>query len=302
LANRVLIFSKACNDKAVALKLPFKLYFAVGGTWDFNQLVPDRMLPVVTNANKVPGEWYWDIHVPSDLGADGDSQPGGARLTKRLGEIRAFLESVSSMKGVVFEENGGRHDMNRVLGHARASNRLQRQGDFIRIDTSANCLQGFGQNNDNWDQGNLFYTPEIVWVQPSGWSHRMIQDSYQPFTTPFTDSLAWNHTIDIVTVRNQNGSVFVIRAANFGNFDVDISFVLNGCTAASSSVKLVQIHGDLGTSNPPTDPNRLTPKSSTVTMTSMAAPATLRITLPYYSFSTLTFALKGARVDDVTTA
>jgi hypothetical protein len=47
----------------------------------------------------------------------------------------------SQIRAVVLEENGGLHDVQRALGHARRSNRLHCLGDWMRADTPANGLQ-----------------------------------------------------------------------------------------------------------------------------------------------------------------
>ena len=50
----------------------------------------------------------------------------------------------------MFEENGGRHDVSRALGHARQNNRFSAFGERFAIDTTANGIQVLGQNNNGW--------------------------------------------------------------------------------------------------------------------------------------------------------
>ena len=81
---------------------------------------------------------YFDFHIGGDsLDVTGDWQ--------LLNSVKRYLASVGSkVRGVVLEENGGLHSVQRALGHARRSNRLQCLGDFILADTPANGLQVLG--------------------------------------------------------------------------------------------------------------------------------------------------------------
>ena len=84
------------------------------------------------------GVRYFDFHIGGDsLDVSGDWQ--------LLNSVKNYLASVGSkVRGVVLEENGGLHSVQRALGHARRSNRLQCLGDFILADTPANGLQVLG--------------------------------------------------------------------------------------------------------------------------------------------------------------
>jgi hypothetical protein len=105
----------------------------------------------------------WDVHV------DGDGLRDADRTDRTLTEMeQLFREWIpgSAMRACIFEENGGRHDLQRALGHARNLNVALRHGDFVRMDCPANCLQPFGQNDNGWDQGQLFFLPVRVWGIP----------------------------------------------------------------------------------------------------------------------------------------
>ena len=78
---------------------------------------------------------------------------------------------------MVLEENGGLHSVQRALGHARRSNRLQCLGDFIRADTPANGLQVLGRNDNRWDQGQLFISQDTTYLAPCGVAQTMLADA-----------------------------------------------------------------------------------------------------------------------------
>ena len=77
-----------------------------------------------------------------------------SRDWKLLTSFRAMMAARgSAVRGVVLEENGGNHAVQRALGHARRSNRLHCLADFIRVDTPANGLQVLGRNDNGWVSG-----------------------------------------------------------------------------------------------------------------------------------------------------
>ena len=85
-------------------------------------------------------DWYFDFHI----GGDSLDVAGDWAL---LNVAKNYLaEHKSKIRGVVLEENGGKHSLQRALGHARRSNRLHCLGDFMRADTPANGLQVLGHN------------------------------------------------------------------------------------------------------------------------------------------------------------
>src|SRR5262249_22451550 len=80
----------------------------------------------------------------------------------------------------IFEENGDRHDFQRALGHAHILNVTQRHGDFVLMDCPANCLQPLGQNDNGWNQGQGFFTPDKVLGMPPYWAQQMASLNHLP--------------------------------------------------------------------------------------------------------------------------
>lgn len=85
---------------------------------------------------------YWDFHVGGD---DPATDPAAAfTFIAAVAEVFANVSAASGtppMRGAVLEENGGRHDVQRALGHARMNNRLHCLSDVVRVATAANGLQ-----------------------------------------------------------------------------------------------------------------------------------------------------------------
>ena len=96
----------------------------------------------------------WDCHTGGDSPADGAVTAGA------LIELRQILRDAGSdMRAAVLEENGGTHNMLRMLGHVTQNHALSRLGEFIVVNTVATGLQPLGRNSNGWDQGNIYFTP-----------------------------------------------------------------------------------------------------------------------------------------------
>jgi len=283
--------SAAMTARAKSLGLGFGLSFVVGGTWDWTKLTDDLVTPVLNNSLAVDADFYWDFHIPGDLTFSGSAQgPAGQALTDALIAKKKLFASINPrFKGAVLEENGGTHGINRAIGRFRNSNRLQRQGDFILVDTPANCLQALGRNDNGWDQGQVFYLPNMVWFAPHGWSSVMISNALLPNVLVQDDDKAWNHTIDVIAVVDDTYSTVAIRAVNFGAANFDVSFIVQEVKLASQNVAAVQMKGPVDGVNTPANPTQYSPVSSFVTLTALVGSVpTLNVTLPAYSITTYT--------------
>jgi len=263
----------------------------VGATWDFTGLTDNLVSPILKNSLAVDADFYWDFHIPGDLTFAGSpQQPAGQALTDALIAKKSLFASINPrFKGVVLEENGGTHGINRAIGRFRNSNRLQRLGDFILVDTPANCLQALGRNDNDWDQGQVFYLPNMVWLAPHDWSQVMLSTTLQPNVLVQDDDKSWNNTIDVIAVVDDAFSTVVIRVVNFGGANFDVSFIVEEVKLASQNVAAVQMKGPVDGVNTPANPTQYVPVSSFVALpTPVGSVPTLNVTLPAYSITTYT--------------
>ena len=106
---------------------------------------------------------YWDYHPWTET-------PQQAKETEaEIARMKAlFLEwnPQTTMRCAILEENGNTHDMARALAHAVMLNVVRRAGGFVPMDSPANALQPYKQNDNGWDQGQIFFSPSQVWMQP----------------------------------------------------------------------------------------------------------------------------------------
>lgn len=113
---------------------------------------------------------YWDYHPWSDA-------LNSAELIDRdLHQMQALFRKwnpQTTMKCVIFEENGVSHSLQRAIVHATIQNVVRRHGDFVLATCAANALQPYKQNDNGWDQGQIFFTPSQVWGMPTFYAQQL---------------------------------------------------------------------------------------------------------------------------------
>lgn len=219
---------------------------------------------------------YWDLHVGC-----GDAGAGwGARLT-----INAFRDMIgrlnpkSTMKAAIFEENGNNHDMRRALGHASVLIACREQGDFLLTSCPANALQPYNHNDNGWDQGQVFFTPDKAWLQPCAWAQAMASSAHRDI---LVGSKVEGKELEVSATRDREGMSVVLHLVNGKNAARDLT-VDFGAGAAFGLKRAVCLSSASPTDhNPPDDPERVRPKDVTAAFRSS-------IRLPPKSYVTLEF-------------
>jgi alpha-L-arabinofuranosidase len=218
----------------------------------------------------------WDIHVGGDNFADGHT----AEIL--VTEARAFIDAYdpdNAIRFCVLEENGGRHDLQRALGHARIVNTLQRLGDEVLIDCPANCLQPWQQHDNNWDQGQVFFTPDNVWGQPPFYSQQMIARNYLPLCVQADFD---NDALDVTATRSNDSSVVVVKVVNLTPDPVatELTFATD---LAATRLTVTTLTGPLDAENTPDNLENVIPSVDVID------PAETQRTFPGHSFTVMRF-------------
>jgi alpha-L-arabinofuranosidase len=202
----------------------------------------------------------WDVHVGGDDPREGAKVDALFTRMERL--VREWAPG-TKLKACVLEENGGRHDIARALGHASVLNATQRHGDFVLIDCPANCLQAWKQNDNGWDQGQLFYTSDKVWGMPPYYAQQMAAAAHLPcrvasqVTSPGND-------LDVTSTRDEDGRTLVLKVVNAGNQAHRTDISLDGFGPLESKAEVTTLSGALDDRNTPEAPERIVPKRSAI--------------------------------------
>lgn len=197
---------------------------------------------------------YWDYHPWADQLTSGREVEAELR---RMRELFLQWNPNTTMKCAIFEENGNRHDMQRVLGHVTVQNAVRRMGDFVLTSCAANALQPYGQNDNGWDQGQVFFTPSQVWGMPPYYAQQMASAHHEPLLVG-CDADGAGDVLDVTATRSPEGSRVVLHIVNTGAEPLRVGLRVAGMDTVSG-VRAVSLSGDLTAANSPGEPRRIVP-------------------------------------------
>jgi alpha-L-arabinofuranosidase len=264
-ASRFRLLAKAIHGRNPNIKL-------VCGAW----WVPDAPEAMKTVFDAVDGvAAAWDFHFWSD---DANS---GAGIDRELARAQAMFKAwnpTTPLKAVVFEENGNRHDMQRALGHGTTINATRRHGDFVLVDCAANCLQPWKQNDNGWDQGQVFFTTDHAWGMPPYDAQRMLSADHLPLRV-FSSA----EGLDVLATRSEDGRSLVLTVVNTTDKPVASSVALGSFAARSGRARTMS--GRPGMANPPYGPKAVVPKESALEVKNGQA----SLEIPAYALMSIRF-------------
>lgn len=288
---QVATFASALNATAARLQLPFRLQVVIGalyGTWP-----PQQAIPMATAVQNLTSsfDFYWDFHINAD---SPNSDPDVAYAF--LWQMRALFLSIGSpIRGVVLEENGGRHDMQRALGHARNSNRLRCLGDFMFIESAANGLQVLGRNDNGWDQGQVFITQgpagnmSSVYLSPAGYAQIVLSQTELPgdVVLAVDASGVQGSGLDVIALRDPAGTHVTVRIVNPWPTAASPLIAIEACSVTNTSASVVMLAGPPGLQNTPYLPSSVSPVFTSVQVPNGIDPS-FEYSVPAYSFTSIT--------------
>ena len=226
--------------------------YIIGAWWEPENPVSRRI--VQTAGDKAA---LWDLHV------GGDDPREGGRVDAMIARMRQLLQEWkpgTTLRACILEENGGHHNLARALGHASIINAAQRHGDFIAIQCPANCLQAWQQNDNDWDQGQLFYTPATVWGMPPYHAQQMASAAHLPLRVA-SESTSPDDDLDLTATRDEEGKALVLKVVNLGDQPHRAAISIRGMPSLSPRAEVTTLSGDLNAVNPPDDPERIVPRT-----------------------------------------
>lgn len=202
---------------------------------------------------------YWDYHPWADQLTSGKEVEAELRKMKNL-----FLQwnPNTTMKCAIFEENGNTHNIQRALGHVTLQNAVRRMGDFVLTSCAANALQPYKQNDNGWDQGQVFFTPSQVWGMPPYYAQQMASEYHEPL---LVNSSIENGTeaLDVTATRNPNGNRLVLHIANTGENTLPVNLDITGFDKVTEA-KAISLSGELTDVNTPQEPEKIIPQKQSI--------------------------------------
>jgi len=154
--------------------------------------------------------------------------------------------------------------------------------------TASFCSERSG-HFDGFDQGISFFLPNMTWIQPVGWVHAMISDTWAEIVLA-ADYTALPASMPFIAQLTADRSTFVLRAVNMANVTQQVSVQLTGgafsfVPGSDGSVSVLTGSDPQG-DNPPSDPLSISP---TWTQATVFAANSVSLDLPPYSFVVGTF-------------
>ncbi len=167
----------------------------------------------------------------------------------------------TDMHLALLEENGNTHSLHRALSHAYMLNAVRRMNDFIEFDSPANALQPYRQNDNGWDQGQIFFNSSEVWCQPPYYVQQMAAAYHQPIlvVNSFSDS-----DLDITSTRSENGKTLVVHIVNPSAEEKAVEIKPFGLSTIDT-VKGISLYGELNGENTPEEPEKIVPRDLRLT-------------------------------------
>ena len=155
----------------------------------------------------------------------------------------------------IYELNANAHNISRALGNARAIGLLEQCSRRIKVVTSANALQPNGKNDNDWDQGLIFFDTERSWLQPPGYVTQMIAGNDVPAVVATTVT-----NPNIAVTAKRSGAVMTLEVVNMdGSAQAPtISFI--GYMPATATVEFTQIGGNASDQNDATNVTMIQPQ------------------------------------------
>jgi alpha-L-arabinofuranosidase len=195
---------------------------------------------------------FWDFHV------GGDDPASGAAVDTALTQMYTLFhqwDPATTMRCAIFEENGGLHNMQRALGHATNLNAVRRHGDFVLTACPANALQPYLQNDNDWDQCQIFFTPDTVWGMPPFYVQQMAAANALPLRVRDTVE----GRLDVTATRDVDGKALVLHLVNTSAEAVGAAIHVDHFSPKNAAIRILTIAGPLSAENLPADPGAISP-------------------------------------------
>jgi alpha-L-arabinofuranosidase len=222
--------------------------FVIAAWWEPDNPISKRIVQELDGKAAL-----WDVHVGGDNLHEGRNID--ALFTRMEKLVHEWVPN-TSLKACVLEENGGRHDVQRALGHACVLNATQRHGDFVLIDCPANCLQPWQQNDNDWDQGQVFFTSSQVWGMPPFYAQQMAATNHLPCRVA-TGTKSPGDELDVTATRSEDGEMLVLKVVNIGPRTHRARVEAAGLGDIAHDANVVTLSGALSDFNPPDAPDHI---------------------------------------------
>jgi len=222
-----------------------------------------------------------DIHIGAGGGVELAEKLFAKFPGKTFGAVNAETnDAISTVKRMIHEASDLNDWFNSELNSTTGA--VSR----LHFRTASFCAERSG-HFDAFDQGISFFLPNMTWLQPPGYVHKMISDSWHAGAVEITLAPLAMGTgalsqYSASAVLSDDKATLVVRFANSQPTPIAVTYTLPA--GFSSVASQLQISGtDLNAQNSPGDPTAISPQSSTLDFASEAS-----VSVPGQSFTVWT--------------
>lgn len=187
------------------------------------------------------------------------------------------------------ETNAGTHHMQRALDEAAdLMDWFNTQPPVIGrllARTASFCSERSG-NFDGFDQGISFFLPNMTWIQPPGYVHQIISNTWAPQALFVTLNGAPQSAVAASAQKSADGTTLTVRLVNSSPYDTMVQIVINDVTVNSQATIWSLGSAQLVADNTPAAPTAISPVQS-----SASVPSGSNFTLSAQTFVTLQYSI-----------
>ena len=198
---------------------------------------------------------WFDVHIWTETLPQPTDIPAVVSFYNQLGAISPG----ANYKLVCFEFNANSHNLQRALCNAHGINELERIDNMFMMNSSANCLQVDGQNDNGWDQGLLFMNPEKVWAQPPYYVTQMAANCYLPLCVNAVLPTAITSALDVTATKSQDGRTVALKVVNLTGTLVRARFAFDSFEPTGKIATVTTLAGALADANTAALTTRIVP-------------------------------------------
>ncbi|GAB6008652.1 family 16 glycoside hydrolase [Dysgonomonas reticulitermitis] len=203
---------------------------------------------------------YWDYHPWMD------TYEQALNAEKEIKEMQKLFKEWnpnSTMQCAVFEENGTTHNIERALAHATMLNIVRRMGHFVLATCPANALQPYMQNDNGWDQGQIFFTPSQVWGMPPYYAQQMASLHHKPLRLYNSVSSA---LLNVTATTDEKKNEVVLHIINRSSENILATLNFSNYNNNPILKKAITLSGPLKEANSPEEPEKYIPVDRTTSI------------------------------------
>ncbi|MBD5224905.1 MAG: DUF1080 domain-containing protein [Bacteroidales bacterium] len=200
----------------------------------------------------------WDYHPWTDEVSQAKAIESDLNNMKRLFNK---WNPESTMHVAILEENGNTHSLHRALSHAIVLNVVRRMNGFVELDSPANALEPYLQNDNGWNQGQIFFNSSEVWCQPPYYAQQMAAAHHQPV---LLNPSFRNANLNMTATRNEDGTRIVFHIVNSSSREQSVKLNIENAGSVKSINGVSLSNADLGARNTPRNPECVVPSTFTL--------------------------------------